>query len=281
MSWCLQKWHLGYCDERYSPLYRGFDSFMGYLNGAEDYWEHTRGDDAFSGLDFRNGSGTDTLPASHNQSWGVYSSVIFGAEVARIATHHGQTEATTTPLFVYFPFQSVHAPLEAPQSYLDEYHEVNDTARQQTCAMISAMDDAVAVALAGYKQAGLWEDTVTVFSTDKCVSRDRTRTPLRSSSNPPRAWQWRAARRDRRPQQLPIAFRQSAQLGRRCAWRRVGARHGQRAGEGAGGQRHSRADAHNVGTAFCRRTEVVTPRLLTGGCCAQGLVADPGRARWG
>ena len=199
MSWCLQKWHLGYCDERYSPLYRGFDSFMGYLNGAEDYWEHTRGDDAFSGLDFRNGSGTDTLPASHNQSWGVYSSVIFGAEVARIATHHGQTEAKTTPLFIYFPFQSVHAPLEAPQSYLDEYHEVNDTARQKTCAMISAMDDAVAVALAGYRQAGLWEDTVTVFSTDKCVSRDRTRTPLRSSSNPPRAWQWRAARRDRRP----------------------------------------------------------------------------------
>ena len=34
----------------------------------------------------------------------------------------------------------VHAPLEAPQSYLDEYHEVNDTARQKTCAMISAMD---------------------------------------------------------------------------------------------------------------------------------------------
>ena len=24
--------------------YRGFDSFTGYLNGAEDYWAHTRAD---------------------------------------------------------------------------------------------------------------------------------------------------------------------------------------------------------------------------------------------
>lgn len=33
------KWHMGYCDERYSPTFRGFDSFMGYLNGAEDYFQ--------------------------------------------------------------------------------------------------------------------------------------------------------------------------------------------------------------------------------------------------
>jgi arylsulfatase B/arylsulfatase I/J len=178
------KWHLGYCDERYSPLYRGFDSFCGYLNGAEDYWQHTRADSGFSGLDFRNGSGTDVLPPSHNSSWGVYSSVIFGQEVARIATHHGATAAKSTPLFVYFPFQSVHAPLQAPESYLQEYKEVNDTARKKTCAMISAMDDAVAVALAGYKSAGLWDDTVTVFSTDNGgplgATGDHNNYPLRS-----------------------------------------------------------------------------------------------------
>ena len=118
--------HLGYCNEQYSPLYRGFDSFLGYLNGAEDYWEHTRADATSHGpqLDFRNGSGANTVPPAYNKSWGVYSSVVFGAEVARIATHHGAT-ASATPLFVYLPFQSVHGPLQAPLKYIHDYNEVS------------------------------------------------------------------------------------------------------------------------------------------------------------
>ena len=34
------KWHLGYFEWQYTPLYRGFDTFYGYYNGAEDYWTH-------------------------------------------------------------------------------------------------------------------------------------------------------------------------------------------------------------------------------------------------
>ena len=48
------KWHMGYCDERYTPTYRGFDTFTGYLNGAEDFLS-TRAPTAGSALlDFRN-----------------------------------------------------------------------------------------------------------------------------------------------------------------------------------------------------------------------------------
>ena len=34
------KWHLGACDNRYEPTYRGFDSYMGYLAGGEGYYNH-------------------------------------------------------------------------------------------------------------------------------------------------------------------------------------------------------------------------------------------------
>ena len=35
------KWHLGYNKWTYTPTYRGFDTFYGYYNGAEDHYTHT------------------------------------------------------------------------------------------------------------------------------------------------------------------------------------------------------------------------------------------------
>jgi len=34
------KWHLGYNKWAYTPTYRGFDTFYGYYNGAEDHYSH-------------------------------------------------------------------------------------------------------------------------------------------------------------------------------------------------------------------------------------------------
>ena len=36
---CSQ-WHLGCHKTAYLPTFRGFDSFMGYYEGSEDYWTH-------------------------------------------------------------------------------------------------------------------------------------------------------------------------------------------------------------------------------------------------
>ena len=38
----MLRWHLGFCKWDYTPTYRGFDSFVGYYSGAEDYFEHMR-----------------------------------------------------------------------------------------------------------------------------------------------------------------------------------------------------------------------------------------------
>ncbi|KAM7296269.1 putative sulfatase [Ixodes scapularis] len=37
----IGKWNLGYYKESYTPTRRGFDSFYGFLNGGEDYYDHT------------------------------------------------------------------------------------------------------------------------------------------------------------------------------------------------------------------------------------------------
>lgn len=36
----IGKWHLGFCDKKFTPAHRGFDSFYGFFNAQEDYYTH-------------------------------------------------------------------------------------------------------------------------------------------------------------------------------------------------------------------------------------------------
>merc|ERR1719192_2503363 len=74
------KWHLGLCDERMTPTFRGFESFMGYLLGAEDYWNHTRAYEGLDGLDLRRTKSFDAqgvLPPPARTYNGTYSTFVF------------------------------------------------------------------------------------------------------------------------------------------------------------------------------------------------------------
>ena len=55
------QWHLGWYDWSITPLGRGFDSFYGYFQGDEDYYNHTVGGEIgkTSGYDFWNDSAVD------------------------------------------------------------------------------------------------------------------------------------------------------------------------------------------------------------------------------
>ncbi|XP_078577792.1 arylsulfatase B-like isoform X1 [Branchiostoma floridae x Branchiostoma japonicum] len=150
------KWHLGFCNWKFTPTFRGFDSYYGYYSGAEDYFTHFRSIRNEGGIDFH-----DNKDVVTDQN-GTYSAYLFSQRAADIVKKHDPN----TPLFLYLPFQNVHAPLEVPKRFEDMYANVQDENRRKLLGMVSALDEAVGNVTMAMKKTGLWDNTLLIFTTD-------------------------------------------------------------------------------------------------------------------
>ena len=64
------KWHLGYTTWSHTPTFRGFESFYGYYNCAEDYYTHSvPGQNATYGLDFHDDPSPNCGPNCSRAAW--------------------------------------------------------------------------------------------------------------------------------------------------------------------------------------------------------------------
>lgn len=173
----IGKWHLGYRSEELTPTRRGFESHLGYYWHGEDYFTHVR-DLACGppGVDFSNATAdmplASTWPARGFD--GEYSAYIYAAEAGRVIRAHASKHtvgagaaAVTRPLYLYLPFQNVHAPVEVPARFEALYDGViTDPTRKTFAGMVSALDEAVANITAALQETGLWADTFLLFSSD-------------------------------------------------------------------------------------------------------------------
>ncbi|XP_076467826.1 arylsulfatase B-like [Babylonia areolata] len=197
------KWHLGMYKDEYLPTRRGFQSYYGYLLGSEDYYTHTRCWERSCGLDLHE----DTTPVWTEN--GTYSAYLFTQRAIDVIRRHANTARTpfsaytgrprdsssdalgaggarpaaagSKPLFLYLAFQSVHAPLQVPEKYTEQYRDIKNRARRTYAGMVSCMDEAVGNITAALQRWGLWDNTVLVFSTDNGgqVLRGGNNWPLR------------------------------------------------------------------------------------------------------
>lgn len=164
----IGKWDLGMHKWEYTPTYRGFDSFYGYYNAAEDYYTHTTGERyrdpehparfiRANGVDFRMNKDPIT-----NQN-GSYSTHLFTSEIQTIISSH---DVESGPFFIYAAFQSVHSPLEVPDQYLDQCSSITETNRKTFCGMMQALDEGVSNITASLESKGVLDNTIIIFSTD-------------------------------------------------------------------------------------------------------------------
>ncbi|GAB6029238.1 Arylsulfatase [Chamberlinius hualienensis] len=179
------KWHLGSCNESYTPTYRGFDTFLGYMAGGEYHYAHD--------YPLSNGAAASADSSLHevydffNQTdvawnWdGKYSSTAFTAQVQHVLENRN----TSKPLFLYMAHQLVHSPQEVPEDYDFWYPVQNNSYRKVFSAMATHLDNDFGQIIHMLKVYGLYNQSVILFTSDNGgeVLDGGNNYPLRGSKN--------------------------------------------------------------------------------------------------
>jgi len=139
------KWHLGYKPETV-PTARGFQSFYGFLSGANSYLPGPRFDNILRG----------TQPVKETE----YLTDALARESVDFISQRDKR-----PFFLYLAFNAVHAPLEAPDSYTSQFPTLSGK-RKTYAGMQIAMDRAVGRVMDALRTNKLEERTVVFFLSD-------------------------------------------------------------------------------------------------------------------
>jgi arylsulfatase A-like enzyme len=143
------KWHLGEFQPAYLPTRRGFDHQYGLWFGNIDYFTHKRDGE----LDWHR---DDQL--CHDEG---YSTHLIAKEAGRLIRNRD----TGKSLFLYLPFNAVHMPLQAPDTYMAPYGKLSKR-RKTYAGMVAAMDEAIGQVVAALEEQHMLDNTLILFSSD-------------------------------------------------------------------------------------------------------------------
>jgi len=164
------KWHLGEFDPAYRPTHRGFDHQYGLWFGMIDYFTHMRD----GVLDWHR----DDKPCKDEG----YSTHLISKEACRVIREkHGDN-----PLFLYVPFNAVHAPLQVPNEYKKPFTSLSGV-RRTYAGMVAAMDEAIGQILTALKDKGILDNTLIIFSSDRRSIDSIGPQKIRGSQTPSRS----------------------------------------------------------------------------------------------
>jgi arylsulfatase A-like enzyme len=160
------KWHLGEFQPEYLPRRRGFDRQYGHMFGALDYFTHLR----------------DGKPDWYRDDQPIveegYTTELLAKEACRII----REKPAEKPLFLYVPFNGIHAPHQVPASYKEPYAALPEP-RRTIAGMLAAVDEAIGQITAALEEKGLRQNTLIIFASDNGgpgPGRATMNTPLRA-----------------------------------------------------------------------------------------------------
>jgi len=160
------KWHLGSCRRDVTPPAKGFDTFLGLLNGYNDYYtkkilpiaSHEDFDPTAPGTIYDFFANYTIYPSPETE---------YTAEIFTERAQHLIEEFKDTPFFIALHYTNPHWPLQSPPN-MDEslYQDVTDPNRNMYLHMVTAMDEGIGKVVETLHEEGVLDNTIIVFQSD-------------------------------------------------------------------------------------------------------------------
>jgi len=155
----IGKWHLGEREGK-TPTDRGFDHFLGFLEGACDYFPFRK----TSGRKNRSIWRNETILNQDDYPPETYLTDLFTQEAVEvIESKHGRG---TKSFFLFLSYNAPHGPLQAPEAYRKRNAHIEDRKRNIFAAMMTGLDDGIGRVMRALEANGLEQETVLVFFSD-------------------------------------------------------------------------------------------------------------------
>ena len=192
-TYMFGKWNMGNSSPRYLPTARGFDYFLGYLDGFTNYWSKTDPTaPTYKDLLY------STAACYYAYDWmdmTSYSTFLYRDKALEAIEKH---DFKASSMFLYLAFQAVHDPFAdsdvtfgsgIPKDYLDDarysyiLQNVEGQINQEYFKSLALMDSAIESVYYGLDSRGVLDNTYIVFASDNggCPASGGKNTPLRGS----------------------------------------------------------------------------------------------------
>ena len=188
------KWDAGMATPEHSPKGRGYETWYGYYQHANDYWHKStvflatgeidaclnRMKDLSMHNETYSGPVRDAISLSaacqedEESDPGCYEEHLFKERVLKIIRDH-DTAKPENPLFLFYSFHLLHTPLQVPKAWLEKLDKlvaaaggkpIDSDNRRLYAAMTLYMDAAIGEAVNALKEKKMYDNTLIIFTSD-------------------------------------------------------------------------------------------------------------------
>ncbi|XP_067936310.1 arylsulfatase I-like [Watersipora subatra] len=161
----IGKWHLGSCNASCLPTSRGFDEFRGSIDATIGYFNWSQ-----NGVMSRF---VNDQPSTANL--GTHLTIQHQRDAREMIMAHKDVDS---PLFMFISPLAPHAPLEVTREMFDRHPFLDETDEQQrqrreSLGLVAALDDLVGETIQALRDAGLYDNSIVIFSSDNGGSSAR------------------------------------------------------------------------------------------------------------